>query len=296
MKKYSFLFPIASLCWCLFGCNEDSGFGIPEGDVENVVPQQGDIVSMPMNTEDSAFFSSLLPSLERNKVMRIDSRDELSTWLPDSLLIPDDLDFERYTYLLGCAELHSPSYYVKQDTLVYASGRFEYLFDYFYSPSDASSVRLICGKYVKFSVPGGVSLSIDGERGLGLVYSTEILGEGLSTPDFNMEDREFALIRMIPDLYNYIQWPEAWNYPFFFTVDYSRYSVILWKRKFDGVFLVSNPDFKITPLSPVSYLYEVTHKFTPSLIGEPRTSYVVSVIDKITDDVQLECVFNDIVQ
>ena len=31
-----------------------------------------------------------------------------------------------------------------------------------------------------------------------------------------MEDREFALIRMIPDLYNYIQWPEAWNYPFFF--------------------------------------------------------------------------------
>ena len=96
MKKYSFLFPIASLCWCLFGCNEDSGFGFPEGDVENVVPQQGDIVSMPMNTEDSAFFSSLLPSLERNKVMRIDSRDELSTWLPDSLLIPDDLDFERY--------------------------------------------------------------------------------------------------------------------------------------------------------------------------------------------------------
>lgn len=73
-------------------------------------------------------------------------------------------------------------------------------------------------------------------------------------------------------------------------------AVILWKRKFDGVFLVSNPDFKITPLSPVSYLYEVTHKFTPSLIGEPRTSYVVSVIDKITDDVQLECVFNDIVQ
>ena len=56
MKKYSFLFPIASLCWCLFGCNEDSGFGFPEGDVENVVPQQGDIVSMPMNTEDSAFF------------------------------------------------------------------------------------------------------------------------------------------------------------------------------------------------------------------------------------------------
>ena len=49
-------------------------------------------------------------------------------------------------------------------------------------------------------------------------------------------------------------------------------------------------------MSPVSYLYEVTHKFTPSLIGEPRTSYVVSVIDKITDDVQLECVFNDIVQ
>jgi len=141
-----------------------------------------------------------------------------------------------------------------------------------------------------------VSLSIDGERGLGLVYSTEILGEGLSTPDFNMEDREFALIRMIPDLYNYIQWPEAWNYPFFFTVDYSRYSVILWKRKFNEPFVVSNPDFKITPLSPVSYLYEVTHKFTPSLIGEPRTSYVVSVIDKITDDVQLECVFNDIVQ
>ena len=35
MKKYSFLFPIASLCWCLFGCNEDSGFGFPEGDVEN---------------------------------------------------------------------------------------------------------------------------------------------------------------------------------------------------------------------------------------------------------------------
>lgn len=69
MKKYSFLFLIASLCWCLFGCNEDSGFGFPEGDVENVVPQQGDIVSMPMNTEDSAFFSSLLPSLERNKVM-----------------------------------------------------------------------------------------------------------------------------------------------------------------------------------------------------------------------------------
>ena len=155
---------------------------------------------------------------------------------------------------------------------------------------------MICGKYVKFSVPGGVSLSIDGERGLGLVYSTEILGEGLSTPDFNMEDREFALIRMIPDLYNYIQWPEAWNYPFFFTVDYSRYSVILWKRKFNEPFVVSNPDFKITPLSPVSYLYEVTHKFTPSLIGEPRTSYVVSVIDKITDDVQLECVFNDIVQ
>lgn len=40
MKKYSFLFLIASLCWCLFGCNEDCGFGFSEGDAENIVPQQ----------------------------------------------------------------------------------------------------------------------------------------------------------------------------------------------------------------------------------------------------------------
>ena len=88
---------------------------------------------------------------------------------------------------------------MKRDTLVEVGGCFEYLFDYFYSPADTSSVRLICGKYAKLPASCGVSLSVRSERGLGLIYTTNVLKSGLSTPELDMEDKEFALIRMIPD-------------------------------------------------------------------------------------------------
>ena len=53
--------------------------------------------------------------------------------------LPDDLDFEHYTYVVGRADVYSPYYYVSQDTLVYEDGCFTYTLDYFYSPSDSCS-------------------------------------------------------------------------------------------------------------------------------------------------------------
>ena len=142
---------VLSLSLCLWACDEDpacenSGQWPP---VE-ALPDSVTAVSVPMSAGDSAFFSSLLPSLKRNAVQRIDSREDLNVMLsPDALPVPDDLDFEHYTYVVGRADVYSPCYYVRQDTLVYADGCFTYTFDYFYSPSDSCSDHLICRKYEK---------------------------------------------------------------------------------------------------------------------------------------------------
>ena len=197
---------------CQVSCSDTEEVDMVSMCPDSVGTSKVSLVKEMLSATDSSFFASLLPLLERNRVIRLDSRDDLSVWLPDTLPVPEDLDFERYTYLLGSAELHSPSYYVKRDTLVEVGGCFEYLFDYFYSPADTSSVRLICGKYAKLPASCGVSLSVRSERGLGLIYTTNVLKSGLSTPELDMEDKEFALIRMIPDFLKYVTWPEAWDY------------------------------------------------------------------------------------
>lgn len=278
---------------CMVACN-DTDDTVPElpgdGGTDNV-----EIIREDLSAADSSFFNSILPYLERNGMIRIDSRDDLSAWLPDTLQIPADMDFERYTYLVGCAELYSPSYYVQQDTLAYTNGRFRYLFDYFYSSTDtdAHSLRLICGKYAKLAASGGISLSVNAERGLGLVYNTEILNSGLSTPDFNMEDRQFVLIRTITDFLNYISWPEAFNYTFFYTMDYARYSVILWKRKTKAGLIETARNIELRPLSPKAYRYVVASTFEYTLLPEAYTRYMASVIDKVPDDVTIDCEFKD---
>lgn len=142
------MFLASVVCWIACSDTEDE-------DKETMCPDSEDInkieiVKEMLSATDSSFFASLLPLLERDRVIRLDSRDDLSACLPDTLPVPEDLDFERYTYLLGSAELHSPSYYVERDTLVEVGGCFEYLFDYFYSPADTSSVRLICGNMPNF--------------------------------------------------------------------------------------------------------------------------------------------------
>lgn len=279
---------------CQVSCSDTEEVDMVSMCPDSVGTSKVSLVKEMLSATDSSFFASLLPLLERNRVIRLDSRDDLSVWLPDTLPVPEDLDFERYTYLLGSAELHSPSYYVKRDTLVEVGGCFEYLFDYFYSPADTSSVRLICGKYAKLPVSCGVSLSVRSERGLGLIYTTNVLKSGLSTPELDMEDKEFALIRMIPDFLKYVTWPEAWDYTFFYTVDYSRYSVILWKYTVESGVGVKGFKVELVPLSPTVYRYEVTHEFYPSLIGEKTTAYMASVIDKVPDSVTIDYVFNEI--
>lgn len=279
---------------CQVSCSDTEEVDMVSMCPDSVGTSKVSLVKEMLSATDSSFFASLLPLLERNRVIRLDSRDDLSVWLPDTLPVPEDLDFERYTYLLGSAELHSPSYYVKRDTLVEVGGCFEYLFDYFYSPADTSSVRLICGKYAKLSASCGVSLSVRSERGLGLIYTTNVLKSGLSTPELDMEDKEFALIRMIPDFLKYVTWPEAWDYTFFYTVDYSHYSVILWKYTVESGVGVKGFKVELVPLSPTVYRYEVTHEFYPSLIGEKTTAYMASVIDKVPDSVTIDYVFNEI--
>ncbi|WP_276787299.1 hypothetical protein [Paraprevotella xylaniphila] len=279
---------------CQVSCSDTEEVDMVSMCPDSVGTSKVSLVKEMLSATDSSFFASLLPLLERNRVIRLDSRDDLSVWLPDTLPVPEDLDFERYTYLLGSAELYSPSYYVKRDTLVEVGEHFEYLFDYFYSPADTSSVRLICGKYAKLPASCGVSLSVRSERGLGLIYTTNVLKSGLSTPELDMEDKEFALIRMIPDFLRYVTWPEAWDYTFFYTVDYSRYSVILWKYTVESGVGVKGFKVELVPLSPTLYRYEVTHEFYPSLIGEKTTAYMASVIDKVPDSVTIDYVFNEI--
>lgn len=290
MRKIMFLASV--VCW--IACSDTEEVDMVSMCPDSVGTSKVSLVKEMLSATDSSFFASLLPLLERNRVIRLDSRDDLSACLPDTLPVPEDLDFERYTYLLGSAELHSPSYYVKRDTLVEVGGCFEYLFDYFYSPADTSSVRLICGKYAKLPASCGVSLSVRSERGLGLIYTTNVLKSGLSTPELDMEDKEFALIRMIPDFLKYVTWPEAWDYTFFYTVDYSRYSVILWKYTVESGVGVKGFKVELVPLSPTVYRYEVTHEFYPSLIGEKTTAYMASVIDKVPDSVTIDYVFNEI--
>ncbi len=84
---------------CMVACN-DTDDTVPElpgdGGTDNV-----EIIREDLSAADSSFFNSILPYLERNGMIRIDSRDDLSAWLPDTLQIPADMDFERYTYLVG---------------------------------------------------------------------------------------------------------------------------------------------------------------------------------------------------
>lgn len=98
------MFLASVVCWIACSDTEDE-------DKETMCPDSEDInkieiVKEMLSATDSSFFASLLPLLERNRVIRLDSRDDLSACLPDTLPVPEDLDFERYTYLLGSAELH----------------------------------------------------------------------------------------------------------------------------------------------------------------------------------------------
>ena len=104
LNNYSIMFLASVVCWIACSDTEDE-------DKETMCPDSEDInkieiVKEMLSATDSSFFASLLPLLERNRVIRLDSRDDLSACLPDTLPVPEDLDFERYTYLLGSAELH----------------------------------------------------------------------------------------------------------------------------------------------------------------------------------------------
>lgn len=196
MKNIFKLLLWCSLAWCLTGCDEDptcenSGQWPP---VE-ALPDSVTAVSVPMSAGDSAFFSSLLPSLKRNAVQRIDSREDLNVMLsPDALPVPDDLDFEHYTYVVGRADVYSPCYYVSQDTLVYADGCFTYTFDYFYSPSDSCSDHLICRKYEKIPDVGYLLLDLKGERGAGVIYGSWLTEHNFGhLCQINLEDGQCVL-------------------------------------------------------------------------------------------------------
>lgn len=285
---------ILLVCVCLIvACDKNESEECIPCSSGDAIPQDVDVVPVKVSVLDSAFFYGLLPSLERNKVLRIDSREDILALFPsDTLQFPDDLDFERYTYVLGCVELCSPYYYVKRDTLVYASGYFRYDFDYFYSPADSNAMRLICRKYEKLPEIGTMVLDVDGERGLGIKYSADFIGSTLYIPDIDIEKGTCVLIKEKQDFFCYMTQEEYFRRPFLHTIDFSKYSAVLWVRYVDYSF--KGFDIRMWPLSPVSYRYECTAVFgEPSVLPGGQTEYYVSIIDKIPDGVSIDFVMDE---
>ena len=292
MKNIFKLLLWCSFAWCLTGCDEDptcenSGQLPP---VE-ALPDSVTAVSVPMSAGDSAFFSSLLPSLKRNAVQQIDSREDLNVMLsPDALPVPDDLDFEHYTYVVGRADVYSPCYYVSQDTLVYEDGCFTYTLDYFYSPSDSCSDHLICRKYEKIPDVGYLKLDLKGERGAGIIYGSWLYNFG-HLCQINLEDGQCVLIREKEDLFDYMTFEEYTYYPLLRQVDFEKHSVILWHKmiynQVDGI----NISFR--PLSLYKYRYEVEILGSYSILGIIEDVYYMSVIDKLPENATIESVLKE---
>ena len=282
------------LAWCLTGCDEDptcenSGQLPP---VE-ALPDSVTAVSVPMSAGDSAFFSSLLPSLKRNAVQRIDSREDLNVMLsPDALPVPDDLDFEHYTYVVGRADVYSPCYYVSQDTLVYADGCFTYTFDYFYSPSDSCSDHLICRKYEKIPDVGYLLLDLKGERGAGVIYGSWLTEHNFGhLCQINLEDGQCVLIREKEDLFDYMTFEEYTYYPLLRQVDFEKHSVILWHKMIYNQVDEINISFR--PLSLDKYRYEVEILGGYSLFDDWYRVHYMSVIDKLPENATIESVLKE---
>ena len=294
MKNIFKLLLWCSLAWCLTGCDEDpacenSGLWPP---VETL-PDSVTAVSVPMSAGDSAFFSSLLPSLKRNAVQRIDSREDLNVMLsPDALPVPDDLDFEHYTYVVGRADVYSPCYYVSQDTLVYADGCFTYTFDYFYSPSDSCSDHLICRKYEKIPDVGYLLLDLKGERGAGVIYGSWLTEHNFGhLCQINLEDGQCVLIREKEDLFDYMTFEEYTYYPLLRQVDFEKHSVILWHKRIYNQVDEINISFR--PLSLYKYRYEVEILGSYSILGIVENVYYMSVIDKLPENATIESVLKE---
>ena len=292
MKNIFKLLLWCSFAWCLTGCDEDpacenSGQWPP---VE-ALPDSVTAVSVPMSAGDSAFFSSLLPSLKRNAVQRIDSREDLNVMLsPDALPVPDDLDFEHYTYVVGRADVYSPCYYVSQDTLVYADGCFTYTLDYFYSPSDSCSDHLICRKYEKIPDVGYLKLDLKGERGAGVIYGSWLYNFG-HLCQINLEDGQCMLIREKEDLFDYMTFEEYTYYPLLRQVDFEKHSVILWHKRIYNQVDEINISFR--PLSLYKYRYEVEILGSYSILGIVENVYYMSVIDKLPENATIESVLKE---
>ena len=285
---------VLSFSLCLWACDEDptcenSGQWPP---VE-ALPDSVTAVSVPMSAGDSAFFSSLLPSLKRNAVQRIDSREDLNVMLsPDALPVPDDLDFEHYTYVVGRADVYSPCYYVSQDTLVYADGCFTYTFDYFYSPSDSCSDHLICRKYEKIPDVGYLKLDLKGERGAGVIYGSWLTEHNFGhLCQINLEDGQCVLIREKEDLFDYMTFEEYTYYPLLRQVDFERHSVILWHKMIYNQVDEINISFR--PLSLDKYRYEVEILGSYSILGIVEDVYYMSVIDKLPENATIESVLKE---
>ena len=292
MKNIFKLLLWCSFAWCLTGCDEDptcenSGQWPP---VE-ALPDSVTAVSVPMSAGDSAFFSSLLPSLKRNAVQRIDSREDLNVMLsPDALPVPDDLDFEHYTYVVGRADVYSPCYYVSQDTLVYEDGCFTYTLDYFYSPSDSCSDHLICRKYEKIPDVGYLLLDLKGERGAGVIYGSWLYNFG-HLCQINLEDGQCVLIREKEDLFDYMTFEEYTYYPLLRQVDFEKHSVILWHKMIYNQVDEINISFR--PLSLYKYRYEVEILGSYSILGIVENVYYMSVIDKLPENATIESVLKE---
>ena len=294
MKNIFKLLLWCSFAWCLTGCDEDptcenSGQWPP---VE-ALPDSVTAVSVPMSAGDSAFFSSLLPSLKRNAVQRIDSREDLNVMLsPDALPVPDDLDFEHYTYVVGRADVYSPCYYVSQDTLVYADGCFTYTFDYFYSPSDSCSDHLICRKYEKIPDVGYLKLDLKGERGVGVIYGSWLTEHNFGhLCQINLEDGQCVLIREKEDLFDYMTFEEYTYYPPLRQVDFEKHSVILWYKRIYHPVEGFNVSFR--PLSLDKYRYEVEILGGYSLFDDWYRVHYMSVIDKLPENATIESVLKE---
>ena len=283
---------VLSFSLCLWACDEDpacenSGQWPP---VETL-PDSVTAVSVPMSAGDSAFFSSLLPSLKRNAVQRIDSREDLNVMLsPDALPVPDDLDFEHYTYVVGRADVYSPYYYVSQDTLVYEDGCFTYTLDYFYSPSDSCSDHLICRKYEKIPDVGYLKLDLKGERGAGVIYGSWLYNFG-HLCQINLEDGQCMLIREKEDLFDYMTFEEYTYYPLLRQVDFEKHSVILWHKRIYNQVDEINISFR--PLSLYKYRYEVEILGSYSILGIVENVYYMSVIDKLPENATIESVLKE---
>ena len=298
MKNIFKLLLWCSFAWCLTGCDEDpacenSGQWPP---VE-ALPDSVTAVSVPMSAGDSAFFSSLLPSLKRNAVQRIDSREDLNVMLsPDALPVPDDLDFEHYTYVVGRADVYSPCYYVSQDTLVYEDGCFTYTFDYFYSPSDSCSDHLICRKYEKIPDVGYLLLDLKSERRAGVIYGSWLTEYayhvfGTHVPQINLEDGQCVLICEKEDLFDYMTFGEYTYYPPLRQVDFEKNSVILWFKKIYHPVEGFNVSFR--PLSLDKYRYEVEILGGDSILDISEDVHYMSIIDKLPENATIESVLKE---